>query len=241
MTQQLITPNPNIPCKPGWCLAYVNEAFRVRKVFGTATAAWVSSASKHTDYNFPSGVWFPVWFALAGEPAGHVALRAPDGSVYSTTDLSTTPRRHPDLADLMRIYAGAGVPLTYRGWTDDVEGTPVIGPTDSLSYSGETITPTISTTESEEDFMAGTIDAEQAEAIAQRAADLVVAALNGRVLINPVQAESIVQATTERTAAVVDAQASGKQIDRQQADDIARAAAQYNQERDAALYGPGAK
>jgi murein DD-endopeptidase MepM/ murein hydrolase activator NlpD len=91
-------------------------------------------------------------------------------------------------------------------------------------------------TDSQEDFMGGMIDASQAEDIAQRAAALVVEALNGRVLINPVQAESIVQATTERTVEGVDARNQGKQIDRQQADDIARAAAQYNQEKDAALY-----
>ena len=83
--------------------------------------------------------------------------------------------------------------------------------------------------------MGGTIDAQQAEDIAQRAAALVVEALNGRVLINPVQAESIVQATTARTAASV-GQADGALIDKQQADDIAQAAARYNQQADAALY-----
>lgn len=87
-------------------------------------------------------------------------------------------------------------------------------------------------TDSLEDFMGGMIDRQQAEDIAQRAAALVVEALNGRVLINPVQAESIVQATTERTAAV----SQGKLIDAQQADDIAQAAARYNQQQDAALY-----
>lgn len=166
---QTITPNPNIPCKPGWCLTYVNEAFGVVKRFGTATAAWNGSSTQHRGYDFPSGVWFPIWFSLANEPAGHVALRAPDGSVYSTTDLSTTPRRHPNLADLMRIYAGADMALTYRGWTEDVEGTPVIalGP-GGLSPQG-TITP------AEEDIMASIDDLANVlkrddvlEAIAQR-------------------------------------------------------------------------
>ena len=84
--------------------------------------------------------------------------------------------------------------------------------------------------------MGGMIDASQAEDIAQRAVALVVEALNGRVLINPVQAESIVQATTERTVAGVDARNQGKTINPQQADDIAQAAARYNQQSDAALY-----
>lgn len=136
---QIISPNPNIPCKPGWCLAYVNEAFRVPKRYGTATAAWLGSATKHRDWDFPAGVWVPVWFLLATEPAGHVALRAPDGSVYSTTHpTATTPTHHPDMADLFRAYARYN-PLTYLGWTEDVEDTPVVGP-GSLSLAG-TITP----------------------------------------------------------------------------------------------------
>lgn len=137
--RQLLTPNPNIPCEPGWCLAYVNEAFVVPKRYGTATAAWQGSATKHRDYDFPDG-WVPVWFSLATEPAGHVALRAPDGSIYSTSDDATVPHHHPDMADLIRYYS-AHNPLTYLGWTEDVEGTPVISPDNTgLSYAG-TITP----------------------------------------------------------------------------------------------------
>jgi hypothetical protein len=137
---QTITPNPHIPCKPGWCLAYVNEAFGVPKLYGTATGAWLGSATQHRDYDFPDGVWVPLWFALAGEPAGHVVLRAPDGSVFSTSDLSTTPHHHPDLDDLIRYYAHYGMALTYLGWTEDVEGTPVMSPPGLAAMAG-TITP----------------------------------------------------------------------------------------------------
>lgn len=126
--QQVITPNPNIPCKPGWCLAYVNEAFGVAKKYGSATAAWYGSATKHHDRNFPAGCWVPVWYAMASEPNGHVVLLAPDGSVYSTSDPSTTPHHHPNLAHLEAYYAYYGVPLTYRGWTEDVEDTRVLAP-----------------------------------------------------------------------------------------------------------------
>jgi hypothetical protein len=130
---QAITPNPNIPCKPGWCLAYVNEAFGVPKRFGTATNAWWASETKHFDRAFPAGLWVPVWYALANEPAGHVVLLAPDGSCYSTSDLSTVPRHHPDLADLEWYYAKYGQALTYRGWTEDVEGTSVITLEENMS------------------------------------------------------------------------------------------------------------
>lgn len=124
--QQLITPNPNIPCKPGWCLEYVNNAFDVPIRFGSATAAWEGSTTKHQDRDFPAGVWVPVWYGLDTTPLGHVVLRAPDGSVYSTSDLTNTPHHHPNLADLEAYYAYYGMTLIYRGWTEDVEGTLVI-------------------------------------------------------------------------------------------------------------------
>jgi hypothetical protein len=90
-----------------------------------------------------------------------------------------------------------------------------------------TITPQSSTL-SEEDFMGGMIDAQQADDIARAAAKYVFELMDNNVRINALQAESIVQATTERTTAAVDANANGKTIDRGQADDIARAAANYS-------------
>jgi hypothetical protein len=82
----------------------------------------------------------PVWFSLATEPAGHVALRTPDGSVYSSSDANTsTPHHHPSLDDLISYYA-AGNPLTYLGWTEDVASYPVIADS-SIGYESATITP----------------------------------------------------------------------------------------------------
>jgi hypothetical protein len=123
---QLITPNPDIACEPGWCLQYVRQAFGLPGKYGSATEAWEKSTSQHRDRNFPSGVWHPVWYGLVNEPLGHVVLRAPDGSVYSTSDLGNTPHHHPDLADLEAFYAYYGMTLTYRGWTEDVASYPVI-------------------------------------------------------------------------------------------------------------------
>jgi hypothetical protein len=137
---QAITPNPNIPCKPGWCLQYVRQTFGLPAIHPTATAAWEASKTQHRDHNFPSNVWFAVWFALANEPAGHVALMSPDGTVYSTSDLGNTPHRHPDLTDLHNYYARYGMPLTYLGWTEDVQGIPVIT-NQGLAAMGDTITP----------------------------------------------------------------------------------------------------
>ena len=140
---QLVTPNPHIPCQPGWCLQYVRQAFGLPARHPTATAAWEASESKHRDRNLPKGVWLPVWFSLANEPAGHVALMAPDGSVFSTSDLGTVPHQHLDLSDLMNYYARYGMRLTYLGWTEDVAGYPV------LTDGG--INPQGTTTTSEDD------------------------------------------------------------------------------------------
>ena len=164
--QQLITPNPHIPCQPGWCLQYVRQAFGLPARHPSATAAWEASTSKHRDRNFPAGVWLPVWFSLANEPAGHVALMAPDGSVYSTSDLGNTPHHHLDLSDLMNYYARYDMTLTYLGWTEDVAGYPVL-------TDGGTITPQSSTEEG--DIFMALSDAEQKRLLA--AADRI----NGRI------------------------------------------------------------
>lgn len=131
MATQLIAPNTGIACKPGWCLQYVQDAFGVvggpgYRWAGSATQAWNQSPTQHPDWNFPSGVAHPVWFELANEPAGHVAIRMPDGTVFSTSDLGNTAHHHSSMADLMGYYAYYGMPLTYLGWTEDVENVQVL-------------------------------------------------------------------------------------------------------------------
>jgi hypothetical protein len=129
MFKQTITPNPNIPAEEGMCLQYVRQTFNLPVRYGSATEAWNNSASKHTDRNFPAGVAHPVWYGLASNVNGHVVLRMADGSVYSTSDYNPNPvHHHPSLADLEAYYAKYGVPLTYRGWTEDVAGYTVIAP-----------------------------------------------------------------------------------------------------------------
>lgn len=136
MTTQLITPDPNIACTPGMCLQYVREAFSLPAHYASATEAWDNSSSQHRDQNFPAGVWLPVWFSLEAIPAGHVALRAPDGSVYSSSDNSRAPHHHPTLDDLLNYYAYYNLPLTYLGWTEDVAGTPVVSVDSSINFDG---------------------------------------------------------------------------------------------------------
>lgn len=137
--QQLITPNPNIPAEEGMCLQYVRQTFGLPARYASATEAWLNSPSQHRDRDYPQGVWFPVWWALDKNVNGHVALVAPDGRVYSTSNLNPNPLKvHPNVADVEAYYARYGFTLTYRGWTEDVAGTPVIS-TESLGYQGDII------------------------------------------------------------------------------------------------------
>jgi len=137
---QLITPNPNIPCEPGWCLQYVRQAFNQPAVYGTATEAWEASKTQHRDRNFPPGVSVPVWYGIAKIPAGHVVIRMADGSVYSTSDLGRTPHHHRDLADLEAYYAHYGIPLTYRGWTEDIPGAAAVVKPEPITLNPESTT-----------------------------------------------------------------------------------------------------
>jgi hypothetical protein len=164
---QLITPNPYGPkAEEGLCLQYVRQAFGLPARFGSATEAWNNSRSQHRDRNYPKGVWFAVWWKLAGNPYGHVAAVAPDGRVFSTSNLNPNPLKvHPNVADVEAYYARYGHPLTYLGWTEDVAGFPVIAP--GISAQG-------STTTTGDIFMALS-DAEQKRILA--AADRI----NGRV------------------------------------------------------------
>lgn len=126
--RQLVTPNPSVPCRPGWCLKYVADAYggNFPQVYPSATAAWNAAQFKHQDQNFPTNIDVPVWFSVRGVPEGHVAIRMADGSVYSTTSSTATKAvRHPNMQDLINAYAPYN-PLTYLGWTEDLAGKQLV-------------------------------------------------------------------------------------------------------------------
>jgi len=168
--QQIVSPNPNIPCQPGWCLQYVRQTFGAPVVEPTATAGWENAEFKHADMAFPDNCAVPVWFSLATEPAGHVALRMADGSVYSTSDDSTVPHHHPSLDDLIAYYWRN--PLTYLGWSEDISKVRVVESVVDVAQEIE-ITPV------------------QAESIVESVVDRLWAKMDNNVRIMPIQAESV--------------------------------------------------
>lgn len=158
---QIIVPSPMSPtAEEGMCLQYVRQAYGLPARYGSATEAWENSASQHRDRDYPEGVWFPVWWALDKNVNGHVALVAPDGRVYSTSNLDPNPLKiHPNVADVEAYYARYGMTLTYRGWTEDVAGYPVI------TGSGINVEGSI-TTPQEDDMSLTDAQAKQLEYIA---------------------------------------------------------------------------
>lgn len=226
MATQLIVPNPDIPCRPGYCLEYVRETFALPIRYGSATEAWNNSASQHPDWNFPAGLAVPIWFDIDIEPNGHVALLMPDLTVYSASDLTNTPHHHPSIADLIAYYARWGkMQLTYLGWTEDVAGYPVVSldAAGSINFQSVPNDPTPTPAPAEQDvFDIMTATPEEQDAFIQRFLDHLVTQADGnkaslgsllqeyrqqhldlvkqttRPTINPSQAEDIVAAVTSR-------------------------------------------
>ena len=115
--RQKISPNVNIACRPGWCEEYVRKTYGQPAKFPTATAAWEGNEDKHPGDRNQPGVAVPVYWAVANEPAGHVAVWLPDGSVWSASHpTSTSPMRFANLEAIERYYSTSKYKLTYRGW-----------------------------------------------------------------------------------------------------------------------------
>lgn len=193
---------------------------------------WIAPAFAGFVLVIDHGAFVGIYAHLSGSPVTE-GERVSEGEVvaYSgNTGGSTGPHLHfeilPDGWDFNNGMYGRINPASVLASAGG--GIAAMG---SITPQDTTTTPVV--TESEEDFMGGKIDAQQAEDIVQAVTERVLAGilplLDNKVRINAVQAESIVQATTARTADAVDARANGKTIDRGQADDIAKAAARYSE------------
>lgn len=151
MYNQLITPNYNIPYVGGLCEGFVegtvgqasapylvNGQWTTKGVWRNAvgpvnpgeTAAWQQNYGNgnHPGETPPQGVHVPVFFSLGSTPAGHVALQLADGRVASSTqsDWHPTAYIHPNIDDLIRVYAKANGGCTYLGWSEYIGKSKIV-------------------------------------------------------------------------------------------------------------------
>lgn len=111
----------------GWCLAYVQNAFKTDHPYPTAMAAWQAEANKHTDRP-PAGKTVPVYLSLGTEPAGHVAICLDDGWIASSTlnGKQAKPYFHKNLDDLIAVYGKYNGGAKYLGWGEHVGSVRVV-------------------------------------------------------------------------------------------------------------------
>lgn len=123
---QLRNPNLNITYVGGFCLAAVRDAFGIDSKYTTAMEDW-QSGNQHKEAP-PTGFAVPIYLSLGKEPAGHIAISLPDGRVASSTQAGTHQGLyiHPNLDDLVRVYAGANGGASYLGWSEEVNDVNVI-------------------------------------------------------------------------------------------------------------------
>jgi len=143
--QQLVSPNldPYIPGSSGdwfgWCLGYVRAAFNAPYAGAMASNGWEMAEFKHEDRNFPTGVYFPMWFYHWGTYLnsatgkywtgnwGHVVI----GYVHPETgaiNIWSSPTTHTPFAktwssvgEIERNYSA-----TFTGWSEDISGMQII-------------------------------------------------------------------------------------------------------------------
>lgn len=122
--QQLVQPDISQSAKPGWCLNHVQRVYGAPWSGSTATDGWNRAQFKHPGQTPPRGVSAPVWFAMKGEPAGHVVAWLADESLLSASSGNQNAVvHHPNLQDLLNYYGGR---LTLRGWSEDIGGKRIV-------------------------------------------------------------------------------------------------------------------
>lgn len=135
---QIKDANWRIPYVGGWCEGYVEGAWgratlptitnqTTSGVHASATSAWNAEPNKHYDLP-PAGITVPVFFSLGSTNLGHVAIRLDDLMVASSTQAGFRPKGylHPNIQDLINLYAKYNNGCTYLGWGEHVGGMRVV-------------------------------------------------------------------------------------------------------------------
>lgn len=107
----------------GWCLAVAETAFGTPRLYANAWEGWNSTKKRHTDRNFPSGIYIPIWFDgyWNGQRLGHVAIYK-DGKIWSSP-YSSKPYMDVlgSIEEVERIYG-----MRYVGWSEDLASVDVV-------------------------------------------------------------------------------------------------------------------
>ena len=115
--QQLIEPNLSTQGKVGFCLAFARNMFGVSVKYPNAWKAWEGTTYKHANYDFPP-VAVLIWFRhpANGTTPGHVAVRMPDGKIYSSPyRVGTTHAVLGSIEEVEKKYSSK-----YVGWSEDI-------------------------------------------------------------------------------------------------------------------------
>lgn len=121
---QLIEPDLTAKGTIGNCLRYARNVFKQPAKYPTAWSNWDASKTKHRDRNYPQ-LSVPLWFSYFqnGKNMGHVVVYVPGKGFYSSPwQKGTTHAVLSSIAEIERIYH-----CNYVGWTEDIEGTKVVG------------------------------------------------------------------------------------------------------------------
>jgi hypothetical protein len=138
---QLRDANWKLPYVGGWCLKYVQDAFGTDHPYASAIDAWNANfgGGNHPGEVPPSGKTVAVYFSLGNVPAGHVAISLDDGTVASSTQGGSHSEGfiHPNLQNLIDIYAKYNGGCTYLGWSEYVGSVQVVRPNQVVSQPSQ--------------------------------------------------------------------------------------------------------
>jgi hypothetical protein len=122
--KQIVDANWKVPYEGGWCLKYVQDAFATDHPYGSAMEEWNANPGNgnHPWELPPVGKTVPVYFSLGSTGYGHTAICLDDGMVASSTQegFHSQGYIHPNLQNMIDMYAQYNNGCTYLGWSEFV-------------------------------------------------------------------------------------------------------------------------
>lgn len=139
--KQLRDADWKIPYVGGWCEGFVEGSWGQATLpavnnqitygkYASAIAKWNANPGNgnHPGELPPEGVTVPVYFSLGSTSFGHTADSLSDGMVASSTQggFHTQGYIHPNLQNLIDVYAKYNKGCTYLGWSEYVGDVQVV-------------------------------------------------------------------------------------------------------------------